>query len=111
VAESWFRAKRKRGYVDDKTIFNITINININNNVEVVVVELAVAAAAAAAETEIELITIIDIVIVIVISSSSNNLVIINKNIIEAQIIEIDDNGDFIYMYQNNEKNNDIFFV
>jgi len=45
----------------------------------------------AVAETEIKLIIII---------SSSNNLVIINKNIIKAQIIENNDADDLIYMYQ-----------
>ena len=99
MAESRFRSNKKRGCVDDNTIFNI--NININNNVAIVVV-LAVAAAV---ETEMELIIIIVIVI------SSNNLVIINNNIIEAHIIEIDDTGDLIYMYQNNEKNNVIILM
>ena len=43
--------------------------------------------------------------------SSSNNLVIIDKNIIEAQISKIDDAGYLICVYQNNEKNNDIMFM
>ena len=60
-----------------------------------VVVVVVVAIAVAVVETEIKLIIIISSS-----SSSRSSLVIINKNIIEAQIIKIDDVGDLIYMYQ-----------
>ena len=47
-------------------------------------------------ETEIKFIIIIIIIVVIMSSSISSNLVIVNKNIIEAQTIKIDDSNDLM---------------